>query len=106
MVMMKANVMMMVMVIVVVMMMMVMVIKFGRNRCPTSCQLGPEALLTAGLYSQNLPSDCYSARAGKRFKTLFLDSMFVAKKTQLSSNTGQDFTNCLYFKRSRAENVP
>ena len=40
-------------------MMRVKVIKFGRNRCQTSCQLGPEALLTAGLYSQSLPSDCH-----------------------------------------------
>ena len=51
------------MMIAMMMMMMTMVIKFGRNRCQTSCQLEPEALLTAGLYSQSEGKDCFSARA-------------------------------------------
>ena len=38
--------------VMMTMVMMMLVIKFVRNRCQTSCQLEPEAALTAGLYSQ------------------------------------------------------
>ena len=43
---------MMTLIVNVTMVMMMLVIKFVRNRCQTSCQLEPEAALTAGLYSQ------------------------------------------------------
>ena len=42
----------MTMVMMMMTMVMMLVIKFVRNRCQTSCQLEPEAALTAGLYSQ------------------------------------------------------